>query len=151
MNATIFHLEPFDRFVHRISEYNGLYAPAEVQQVLEGDAAEAKDARKKLASLHKEFPTGAPLAEQVAFLLRGFAGLRVFGEGDFRTGWDYTAGLLAHLDHDIAADVADVEELAMQVWDRIEAEHPDGLPRTRLLDRDEAFSYIRDWVKPRLS
>lgn len=160
---TIFRIEPLDRFMHRVVELNRLHNPddplhdAMLTPRVNGDARRtaaptpAGAARKALASIHREFPFGAPVHEQAAYLLRAFAGLAVFGAGNFRTGWDYAGELLAHHGHSIEATVDDAQDLGAGLWDRLAATYPDGMPRTRLLDRDESLEWLSDWLQHRIA
>lgn len=164
---TIFHLEPFPEFLHRCVELNRVHAPDDpvhaamlAQDALrqaghdlgEPDAAttegRALQARRGLVALHREFPA-APAWEQAAFLLRGFLGLRPFPEANFRTGWDYTVGLLAHHGHSLVEERAEVEELRERLWADLEAAFPEGFRRADLLRRDATLLELAEWFRRR--
>ena len=160
-NASIFHLEPFDRFTHRVVQLNALYNPEDpLHAALTGNgtgdngavpADAVAAARKRLAALHREFPAGAPVADQAAYLIRGFVGLAVFDEANHRTGWDYTAELLRHQHHEVVAPDAEARSLGAETWQRLQASHPDGLRRRDLSQRDDTFEMLRHWFHRRIS
>ncbi len=167
---TIYRLEPFREFLRRAVDLNRLHAPDDpvhavilaqdaLREVgsnpgepdpatLEGRAAAA---RRSLVALHREFPAGAPVWEQAAFLLRGFTALHVFPEASFRTGWDCVAGLLEHHGHPVLADLSDVEALRTEAWERIEAAYPQGFRRPDLLRRDDTLAWLSDWFRTRIA
>lgn len=163
---SIYKREPFADFLARVLDLHSVHVePDNLQETLRagrgndeetvaaiGNAPDAAVlARKKLLSIHKDFPYGAPLAEQAAFLVRGFTGLAPLGEADHATGWDYTAGLLEHNGHTVEATAAEVEELGLQLFDRLDGSHPQGFGRGNLLDRDDLFSWLTDWFHHRIA
>lgn len=153
MEKTIFKLEPFPRFLQRTLELNRLHSPEDdLHTALDGEATskEAAWARKLLATIHKEFPEGAQVHEQAAFLVRAFGGLRPFSEANFRTGYDYTVGLLEHHGHPVMVSEDEARAMGADLWDRIEEAFPKGMPRGSALDRDDAFTFLADWFKPRI-
>ena len=170
MSQTIFHLEPFQQFLHRAVELNRLHAPddevhavilaqhaAKTQGAVLGDLhpatldGQAQEARRTLVALHRDFPGGAPVWEQAALLLRGFAGLRPFPAANFETGWDMVAETLGHHGHDLVATRADAGELGNDLWTRLGDAYPHGFGRTDLLRRDETFEWLADWCRHRMA
>lgn len=167
---TLFSLEPYPRFLSRVVELNRLHnpddrlhdflhlAPEAWQDLLARQGAEpgtevarASEARKSLHALHSEFPSGSPLPEQAAYLVRGFAGLQPFGEGNHQTGWDYTAELMSHHGHELLMGSEDGRGLGNDLWTRLESAYPQGFTRRNLLDRDETFAFLADWFRHRIA
>lgn len=151
--TSIFHLEPFPEFLRRIVELNRLHDPdSPLQDAIfhdsDGDGAAA---RKRLATLHRDFPYGAPLHEQAAYLVRGFAGLAPFDAANHRTGWDYTMELLLHHHKEPLPDEDEGVALAADLWDRLEATYPDGMTRKQVLDRDDTWRWLADWFHHRMA
>jgi hypothetical protein len=161
---TIFRIEPLDRFLHRVVELNRLHnhddplhdaivgtprANGDVRRATRAPAGAA--ARKALAGIHREFPFGAPVHEQAAYLLRAFCGLAVFSEGNFRTGWDYAGELLAHHGHSVEATLRESQDLGAALWDRLSATYPNGMGRTALLDRDDTLDWLGEWLHDRIA
>lgn len=159
---SIYKRESFADFQARVVELNKLYS----EDTLHADLIAGKDndeetvasiasapseavlARKKLLTIHKDFPYGARPAEQAAFLIRGFAGLAPFATGNFRTGWDYTAELFHHAGIQWNLD-ADSEELALQLTDRL-GTYEGGFQRRHCLDRDELFDWLTSWCQEQI-
>lgn len=154
-HATIYRLEPLDRFIIRAVDLNRLHSPDDPLHAAilaaDGGGPEAAYARKCLATIHREFPVGAPVHEQAAFLLRAFTGLAIFQEANFRTGWDFTDELLAHHGHSLETSVAAARTLGSDLWHRLSADHPQGLPRARVLDRDDTFEWLASWLHGRIA
>lgn len=163
---SIYKREPFSDFLARVLDLHSIYVePDDLQETLRAHKANDEEtvaaaasspdaaalARKKLLTIHKDFPYGAPLAEQAAYLVRGFHGLAPFGEADHRTGWDYTAGLLEHAGHTVEATAQDVEEIGLQLLDRLAGSHPQGFGRGNVLDRDDVFAWLTDWFHHRIA
>lgn len=152
-HASIFHLEPFPAFLRRIVELNRLHDPeADLHAaIFDADKGDGAAARKKLATLHRDFPYGAPVHEQAAYLLRGFVGLAPFDRANHRTGWDYTMELLLHHHKEPLPDAEAGRDLAADLWDRMEAAYPKGLSRKQVLDRDDTFRWLADWFRHRMA
>lgn len=157
---SIFHLEPFPQFLRRVIDLNRLYNPEDplheaLLRLSTGDTAaggdEASLARKKLATIHKEFPHGAPLHEQAAYVVRAFNGLRPFAEANHRTGWDYLSELMIHSGYEVFPSEEEGRALGNEVWGRVGEAYPDGFGRNRVLDRDAVFQYLADWFRPRIA
>ena len=168
-SASIHRLEPFDRFMQRAIDLNALYSPDDplheqlvaVQPVATkpldapaeaiGSWTEVSWARKCLVTIHREFPFGAPVHEQAAYAVRAFAGLRVFAEANFRTGWDYTAELIEHAGRTLEAGVRDAEELGNELLDRMNQAYPTGFSRAMVLERDDVFDFLAEWFRRRVA
>lgn len=157
---SVFHLEPFARFLHRVVELNRLHSPDDpLHDALEldhdawhafveeagPDADAAVAARKDLAEIHEHFPGGVPVHRQAAYLVRAFSVARPFAEANHRTGWDYMSELLEHNGFTLMADVDEGRGLGNELWDRL-----DGV-RTHVGDDDEVLAYLHDWFKPRVA
>lgn len=156
---SIYKRESFAVFQERVISLNKVYGDDHVHaDLLEGrehdeetvaaistNASDAVVARKKLLTIHKDFPYGAHPAEQAAFLLRGFAGLAPFASGNLQTGYDYTAELFGHADIPWNLDV-DVEELGLQITNRL-SHYQGGFQRRNCLDRDDLFDWLVSWCK----
>lgn len=157
---SVFHLEPFARFLRRVVELNRLHSPddrlhdalsldhdrwhAFVQEA-GPDADAAIAARKELALIHEHFPTGAPAHRQAAYLVRAFSVARPFAEANHRTGWDYVSELLEHNGFTLMAGADDGRSLGNEVWERIDGTAAD------VEDDDEVLDYLSDWFKPRIA
>lgn len=162
---SIYKREAFADFLSRVLELHAVHVgDDEVHDTLRQHkdhdeetvaAAGAPDhalaTRKKLLTIHKDFPYGSPLAEQAAFLVRGFHGLAPFGAADHRTGWDYASGLLEHDGHTIEASATEVEELGLQLFDRLNEAYPAGFQRNNILDRDDLFEWLTHWFHHRIA
>ena len=107
-------------------------------------------ARKSLSSLHREFPSGAPVHEQAAYLLRGFAGLQPFASASDLTGWDLVAETLEHHGFDLLAESEDGRHLMTQLWSRLQETYPKGFTRRDLLHRDETLGWLSEWFRTRI-
>lgn len=150
--ASIHHLEKVPAFLERIVALNRIHNPDDpVHDRITGDAedAEAKEARQRLVRIHRHFPE-APMAEQAAYLLRAFNGMRPFGLANHRTGWDYLDDLVRHHDHRILASEAEGRDLGNDIWDRLRQEHPDGITADGLPDRDATHEWLTEWFRHRI-
>lgn len=159
---SVFKRESFADFQARVVELNKVYGEdavhADLMAARHNDeetvaavataATDAVVARKKLLTIHKDFPYGAHPGDQAAFLLRAFAGLQPFAAGNFETGWDYTSELFHH--EGIAWNLdAPQEELGLQLTDRL-AEYPGGFQRRNCLDRDALFDWLSTWCRQQI-
>jgi hypothetical protein len=161
MNQTIHHLEPLQNFLQRAVEFNRIYsADNQLHDAALADRADrhektlaerAAKCRRALATIHKNFPNGAPLHEQGAYLLRAFTGLKPFDEGNYRTGWDMLAAVLAHHEHELMALDQEGRELGTAVWQRAEELYPKGLPASQIAAHDELFEFLADWLHHRVA
>lgn len=157
---SVFHLEPFARFLHRVVELNRLHSPEgplhealslehdawhEFVDQAGPDADDAIKARKELAEIHEQFPAGAPVHQQAAYLVRAFNAARPFTEANHRTGWDYTAELLEHNGFSMLATVGESRELGSQLWERLEGDTHD------VAAKDAVYEFLEEWFKPRLA
>lgn len=115
-----------------------------------GEDAIALQARKGLAALHHEFPAGAPVHEQAAYLLRGLAGLQPFGAASDLTAWDLVAETLEHHGFDVLAESEDARPMLTQLWTSLQATYPTGLQRRDLLERDDALRELSEWFRKRV-
>ncbi|MGB0652175.1 MAG: hypothetical protein ACPGQL_03155 [Thermoplasmatota archaeon] len=167
-SKSIFHLEKYPFFLSRVVELNKLYSPdSDLHDLLAMDpeawqeAAQGVDpdpktkmgraliVRRCLHALHANFPSGAPVHEQVAYLVRGFAGMRLFDEANFRTGWDYAGELLQH--NDLALTEADHGVLGNDLFERVEAAYGPFMDKKALLDRDDVFDFLAAWFQDRIA
>ncbi len=168
---SIFHLEKYPFFLNRVLELNRLYNPEDPLHApleLTGDAwhefatkadgaapdspeGRAVVARKCLYSLHANFPNGSPVHEQMAYLVRGFTGMRLFNEANFRTGWDYAMETAMHNRFELMANDEDRMELANEVFDRCTQTYGDFLEKRLLLERDDVFNYAAEWFHHRMA
>ncbi|HLF17190.1 MAG TPA: hypothetical protein VI796_07155 [Candidatus Thermoplasmatota archaeon] len=168
MSSSIFHLEPFRQFLVHAVELNRVHAPDEpvhavilAQQATKeagGELGEpdpatlegrALAARRGLVALHHQFPAGAPVWEQAAYLVRGFAGLAPFPEANVRTGLDLVGELLLHHGHEVMLESDDTGALRDELWGRLEATYPNGMGRQDLLRRDDLLGWLADWFRHR--
>ncbi len=151
---SIYKRESFPQFLQRVIDLNAVHAgDDELHELLrsESDDGRGKAARKKLVTIHHDFPYGAPLHEQAAYLMRAFYGLAPFGVADHRTAWDYTSELLQHDGHTIEATQQDVEDMGLELFDRLGDSHSGGFERKHVLDRDDTFAWLADWFHHRLA
>lgn len=107
-------------------------------------------ARKSMSSMHREFPAGAPVHEQAAYLLRGFAGLQPFASASDLTGWDLVAETLEHHGFDLLAESEDGRRLLTELWSRLQEEFPKGFTRRDLLQRDGTLTWLSEWFRTRI-
>ncbi len=151
--SSIFHLEPFPEFLRRIVDLNRLHDPeSDLHDAVFNDSeGEAATTRKKLATIHRDFPYGAPLPEQMAYLVRAFTGLAPFDTANHRTGWDYAMELLLHHHKEPLPDEAAGRALAADLWERLQDTYPKGLSRKQVLDRDDTFHWLTDWFRHRMA
>jgi len=171
MSPSIFHLEKFPHFLKRVVDLNRVHArddPVHGALLLEGErrqsllgqgdpepdtlAGRTQRARRLLSTIHHEFPAGAPVHEQAAYLVRAFSGLRPFDEANHRTGWDYLAETLQHNGHELLAGEDEGRVLGNEVWHRLGSE--EGTPAlgpADVLERDAAFEYLVDWFHHRIA
>ncbi len=150
--ASIHHLEKVPAFLERIVALNRVHSPDDptLDHVANpGGDADAKTTRQALVKIHRHFPE-APMAEQAAYLVRAFNGLRPFAEANHRTVWDYLDDLVRHHDHRLLASEAEGRALGNDVWDRIREEHPDGLTAESLGDRDATHAWLVEWFQHRI-
>ncbi len=162
---SVFHLEPFARFLHRVVELNRLHSPEDPLHDALGldnsawhdfveaagpDVDAAVAARRELAAIHEHFPEGAPAHEQAAYLVRAFGAARPFAEANHRTGWDYTSELLEHNGFELMASVDEGRSLGNEVWAQLRAAYQDGV-RPDLGSGDDVSSYLSAWFKPRVA
>jgi hypothetical protein len=170
MTHTLHHLEKFPAFLRRAVELNRVHNPddplhdtlrmdpdawhALAEREPDPDPAtpfgQASAARKALVAIHKEFPGGAPVHEQAAYLVRAFAGLQPLGQGDFGTGWDLMAETLEHHRFELLAESEEGRTLANDLWQRMQAAYPHGFARKHLLERDDVLAYLSEWFRPRI-
>ncbi len=151
---SIYKRESFPDFLKRVIDLNAVHAgDDELHAALVDDADDGpgKQARKKLVTIHHDFPYGAPLEEQAAYLLRAFHGLAPFGVADHRTGWDYLSELLTHAGHTIEASQKEVQDLGLALFERLQDSHPDGFDRRHVLDRDDTLAWLTSWFHHRLA
>jgi hypothetical protein len=156
---SVFKRESFAEFQARVVELNKLYGEDSVhadlisgkdndEETVAAISAAPHDAvlaRKKLMTIHKDFPYGSNSADQAAFLLRAFAGLAPFSKGNFETGWDYTAELFHHAGINWNLDT-DATELSLQITDRLSS-YQGGFQRRHCLERDEMFAWLSAWCQ----
>lgn len=159
---SVFKRESFAAFQARVVELNKVYGEDSVHAdlisgkdndeetvaAISAAPGEAVVARKKLLTIHKDFPYGANSADQAAFLLRAFAGLSTFAKGNFETGWDYTCELFHHAGINWNID-ADTAELYLQMTDRF-SQYQGGFQRRHCLDRDEMFTWLSNWCREQI-
>lgn len=156
---SVFHLEPFARFLHRVVELNRLHSPDDpLHDALEldhdawhafvesagPDVDAAVAARKELAAIHERFPSGSPAHLQAAYLVRAFSVARPFAEANHRTGWDYVSELLEHNGFELMAGVDEGRALGNEVWERID-------PAVADVGDDEVLAYLSEWFRPRIA
>jgi hypothetical protein len=114
------------------------------------ELAIATVARHNIASLHHGYPHKAPVHEQAAYLLRGFAGLQPFAVASDLTGWDLVAETLEHHGFDLLAESEEGRALLHALWTRLQREHPGGFQREHLGAHDESFQWLAQWFRPRI-
>ncbi len=140
---SVFHLEPFDHFHARVLELNSLYDPEEDSA---NGSSRAKDPelRRSLQEIHAHFPS-APAAEQAAYLIWAFDGLRPLDKANHRTAWDYVAGMVEHADLHLLATEEEGRELGNIVWEAMEN-------HLFVLDvQDDVYELLTDWFKHRIN
>lgn len=112
--------------------------------------SDAVRTRKALRTIHSDFPYGANVPDQCAYLLRAFIGLDAFGDNDTDTGWAYLHDLLeAHgwgLPVDGRVQASTTQKLQRQMTEL----HPAGFQRRHVLDRDASFDTLRTWFDKHL-
>lgn len=159
--TSIHSLGHLQEFIQRATELNRLHEPDHHQEPAASEHATAT--RKRLAAIHRDFPA-APVHEQAAYLLRGFAALRPFAAGSDLTGWDLVAETLEHHGYDLLAESEDGRELLTALWARTEAPDagaPDaddgatggehlGPPNGTWDDRDETMQWLSAWFRARI-
>ncbi len=162
---SVFHLEPFARFVHRVVDLNRLHSPEDPLHdalALDGsawhefveaagpDVDAAVAARKDLALIHEGFPNGEPVHEQAAYLVRAFSAARPFAEANHRTGWDYVSELLEHNGFALLASVDEGRGLGNDVWDQLREVYPNGA-QPLVHESDGVSEYLLEWFQPRIA
>lgn len=163
---SVYEREGFGEFLHRIIRIRldaelahpvhdalleGRHNDEETVATIAVSPGDAVRARKALRTIHNDFPYGASVPEQAAFLLRAFIGLDPFGDDDRRTGWTYLVGLLNDHGWTLHADETAQTALVSHLQSRLDATHPGGFQRRHALDRDDVFSGLVDWFDRHLT
>lgn len=162
---SIYEREPFADFLHQVIRIRldsghahpthdalleGRRNDEETIATISAHPEDAVRARKALRTIHTDFPYGASVQEQCAYLVRAFIGLDPFADDDRTTAWTYLQQLLDGHGWALDADDGARGGLVSHLRDRLNAFHAGGFQRRHVLDRDDVFSDLVTWFERRL-